>query len=772
VQAVTGTGTPTGDLSLSAGGQDFGPFTLASGSYTGTVSALPGGTYGVAAHYAGDATYAASASSSTSITITPESSKVGLQLYYFNYQTNSTAPATGSIEFGAPLYYQATVQGGSGQGVPTGSVSFTQDGTSLGSYALNSSGQAAVNFSLVSLPNVLPGTHAIVASYAGDNSFQAATSASAALTVSQGQVDTFAIPNVSTVVQGQPVEINLALGQGYATQPLPTGTMQMYDNGAPLGQPLTVTSTGVQGNGYAQAVYNTSTLAVGTHTLTASYSGDKYYAAVSQTSSSAISSTIVVKATTAAASTVTITGSASTLSVGQSVQYAVRIVPAVTGGPVPTGTVTLMDPTPTYPFTFTIDAATALTNGAVTFSNVFYGSGSLQVYASYSGDSNYAPSVSPVILTVYNTIAPTGQLAVNAAYTLPGTQSSITAQITGKPNMPAYPVPTGAVQFYDALNGAAAKLIGTQYLSTGNGNVGVDTLPVVLATGSHTITAQYTGDNVWSALTLAPVTVVVTPPDFSLSTPSGATPVTLGTTATATITATPELTYSGTIAFACTGGLPLGASCSFAPASVTTAGSPATTVLTLATLVPSLQTGSLLLPEMPGHQKSAAVRWAGSAMLAGLLLVGFSRRRPKAAVLSAWLLLCFMLSVSGCSGGGAASSPTALALRSDFGTKAASGSNVSFTATISGSNPGGSVTFLDGSTSLGTVAVSGSKANLQTSSLALGTHPITAVFQPTGGGASTTSSVLEQGITGMAVVQVTGSSGALSHTVNVSTLLQ
>ncbi len=772
VQPVNGTGTPTGDLSLSAGGQNFGPFTLTAGSYAGTVSALPGGTYGVAAHYAGDATYAASASSSTSITITPESSKAALKLYYFNYQTNSVGPATGSIEFGAPLYYQATVQGSSGQGVPTGIVSFTQDGTSLGSYALNSSGQAALDFSLVSLPNVLPGAHTVIASYAGDSSFQAVTSASVPLTISQGQVDTFAIPNVSTVTQGQPVEINLALGQGYATQPLPTGTMQLYDNGSALGQPLTVTSTGVQGNGYAQAVYNTSSLTVGTHTLSASYSGDKYYAAISQTSSSAITSSIVVKSTTAAASTVTITGSASTLSVGQSVQYTVHIVPTVSSGPVPTGTVTLMDPTPTYPFTFTIDAATPLTNGAVTFTNTFYGSGSLQVYASYSGDSNYAPSVSPVILTIYNTIVPTGQLSANAAYTLPGTQSSITAQITGKPNLPSYPVPTGAVQFYDALNGGAAKLLGTQYLSTGNGNIGIDTLPAQLVTGSHTITAQYTGDNVWSPLTLAPVTVVVTPPDFTLTTPSGATPVTLGTTATATITATPKLTYSGTIAFACTGGVPLGTSCSFAPASVTTSGAPASTVLTLSTTAPSIQTGSLLVPEMPGQQTGTAVRWAASTMLAALLLMGFSRRRPKTAMLSAWILLCFMLSVSGCSGGTAASSPTAIGLRSDFGTKAASGSNVSFTATISGTNPGGSVTFLDGSTSLGTVAVSGSKANLQTSSLSLGTHPITAVFQPTGSGAATTSSVLQQGITGIAVVQVTASSGALSHTLNVSYLLQ
>jgi subtilase family serine protease len=766
VQAATGTGTPTGNLSLNAGGQAFGPFSLTSGGYSGSVSSLPGGTYGVSAYYAGDATYAASASTPSSITITPESSKVGLQLYYYNYATNRTGPVTGPVEFGAPLYYQATVQGVSGQGVPTGSVSFTQDSSPLGSYTLNSGGQAALDYSLVSLPNVLPGSHTIAASYAGDNSFQTGVSAGVPITISQGQVSTFAIPNVTSVVKGQPVEINLALGAGYTTQPLPTGTVQLYDNGVALGQRLTVTSTGVQGNGYPQAVYNTSSLAVGTHKLTASYSGDTYYAAVPQTSNNAISSTIAVTASSAAANSVTLTASASSVSVGQSVQYTVHIVPAAANGPVPTGTVTLMDPTPTYPFTFTIAPATQLANGAITFTETFYGSGSLQVYASYSGDSNYAPSVSPVALTVYNTIAPTAQLSANAAYTLPGTQSSIAVQVTGRPNLPAYPVPTGPVQFFDSFNGAPAKPLATQYLSMGNGNLGVDTLPLTLAAGSHTITAQYGGDNVWSPIAMAPVTVVVTQPDFNVTTPAGDTPVTLGSAGTATLTATPELAYSGTISFACTGGVPLGASCSFAPGMVGTAGGAASSSLILATTAPSAQEASLT-----GAGSAATLRWASCSALACILLLGCARRGARLRLLPV-LLLCFVFGMSGCSGG--PSVPTAVALVSDFGAKAALGSNVSFTAVVSGDRAaaGGTVTFLDGQTTLATVTVSAAKANFETTSLALGTHAITAVFHPATGGTTASSAVLGQGITGVAQVQVTAVSGQLSHIVTVGYLLQ
>lgn len=57
------------------------------------------------------------------------------------------------------------------------------------------------------------------------------------------------------------------------------------------------------------------------------------------------------------------------------------------------------------------------------------------------------------------------------------------------------------------------------------------------------------------------------------------------------------------------------------------------------------------------------------------------------------------------------------------------GQSVTFTATVSGgTTPTGSVQFFDGATSLGTVPLSGASAALTTSALAVGTHPITAVY--------------------------------------------
>lgn len=58
------------------------------------------------------------------------------------------------------------------------------------------------------------------------------------------------------------------------------------------------------------------------------------------------------------------------------------------------------------------------------------------------------------------------------------------------------------------------------------------------------------------------------------------------------------------------------------------------------------------------------------------------------------------------------------------------GDAVTFTATVSAAHdsPGGAVTFKDGSTSLGSAAVSGGHAVLTTSALGAGSHPITATY--------------------------------------------
>jgi hypothetical protein len=73
------------------------------------------------------------------------------------------------------------------------------------------------------------------------------------------------------------------------------------------------------------------------------------------------------------------------------------------------------------------------------------------------------------------------------------------------------------------------------------------------------------------------------------------------------------------------------------------------------------------------------------------------------------------------------------------------GQSVTFTATVSGNAPTGTVQFKDGAANLGSPAtLSGGQATLTTSSLALGTHPISAVYGGDTNNTGSTSPALNQ----------------------------
>jgi hypothetical protein len=173
----TGTGTPSGDVSLLAGTglvtaqTAAGRFTLdGTGKVASSTSLLPGGTYNVTAHYAGDATYAPSDSTGIPVIISAENSTTTETL--LAYDQNGNPLPLNNVPFGSFVYLRADVQGVSGQGVPTGTVTFADSFGAIpggGSFPLNSQGNTAN-------PNGVAfdaGTHNITASYAGDVSFNA-----------------------------------------------------------------------------------------------------------------------------------------------------------------------------------------------------------------------------------------------------------------------------------------------------------------------------------------------------------------------------------------------------------------------------------------------------------------------------------------------------------------------------------------------------------------------------------------------------------------------
>jgi Big-like domain-containing protein len=110
-----------------------------------------------------------------------------------------------------------------------------------------------------------------------------------------------------------------------------------------------------------------------------------------------------------------------------------------------------------------------------------------------------------------------------------------------------------------------------------------------------------------------------------------------------------------------------------------------------------------------------------------------------------------------------------------------SGQLVQFTATVSGFNPGGTVTFMDGVNAIGApVAMNGTTAVLTTSNLSPGSHQITAVYNGNGSNNGSTSNTLTQVVNTLtpaitvtapnsAVTWVVGSSKTISWSHNLGT---
>jgi large repetitive protein len=277
-KSPSGTG-PTGTIAFvtDKAGPQGGFLTVGAGNLSGTPAAfiasfnnLPGGTYNLSAHYPGDGTFAASNSAGIPVTVAKENSSVSLQATLFN--VNLGPVQLGPIPYGDTnniLVFDGTAIGASGAGFPSGTMSFADGNNGIGSVPMNNRAQGEVANCFTPITCLTVGTHQITASYPnGDNSFNASGPSSAvSITITKGN-PTVQVNAQATEPGATPVSIgsNVFTGLGVV---LPTGTVQFFDGGAPLGSPAQVISGGAS----IQATFNSS----GTHNLTAQYSGDSTY---------------------------------------------------------------------------------------------------------------------------------------------------------------------------------------------------------------------------------------------------------------------------------------------------------------------------------------------------------------------------------------------------------------------------------------------------------------------------------------------------------------
>jgi uncharacterized protein (TIGR03118 family) len=153
-----------------------------------------------------------------------------------------------------------------------------------------------------------------------------------------------------------------------------------------------------------------------------------------------------------------------------------------------------------------------------------------------------------------------------------------------------------------------------------------------------------------SAVATAPA-----PGNFAISATSSALTVTTGSSATTTISIAPSNGFSGTVSLACTG-LPLDATCSFSPASLTvTSAASVTSTVTISATGSTGSTGGsgyTAKSERSPRQGSLGIAMSSLLPLGSLILLGGLKKRSKLLALIPMLLLGIVVSIgaSGCGG--------------------------------------------------------------------------------------------------------------------------
>jgi hypothetical protein len=428
-----------------------------------------------------------------------------------------------------------------------------------------------------------------------------------------------------------------------------TGTVTITDFGTPVGTPIPLE--------IGQAYFGDYNLAVGKHSLVASYSGDASYNS---------SSTVLPVATplnfTIGPGPVIVTINPYTQNTlpGAAATVSVTIVDGSTLTPVgaaaPTGTVTVSVGSatgvntvlPAVPVSYS--AALSASIGYVTISASALAPGINLATATYSGDTNYLPGSTNGLnakVVVTSTLAATETLlAATPTVPVPGQPVLISATVAGFSNAAGYP--TGTVTFLDGSNTLAT--VATALDPNSNINFGGEAIATfttsALTPGVHTITASYSGD-AQDLPSSASITVTVAALDFTLS----ATPVTLAS-GSANPSATSTLTFAldagssiaSNFTLSCassTKGIAI--SCTV-PSSVTIAAGEISTT-SMATISVT-NVARLEPPRRPGGGWRTA---AGAFALALLVPFGFLRiRRGRRAVLSALLFLILAGGLTSC----------------------------------------------------------------------------------------------------------------------------
>lgn len=195
-----------------------------------------------------------------------------------------------------------------------------------------------------------------------------------------------------------------------ATDATPTGTMAFFDGTTQLGQPQAISS--------GAAALGISTLAVGSHNITAQYSGDTSYVPTT-------SSVLVQVVGQGPSATGTPTSSANPSAPGQAVTLSVAVTSTIPGDTlVPTGNVAFNDGTTA------LGSGTLNSTGVATFTTSKLALGTHSITAVYGGDTNFTGSNSAALNQVIALPTYTLKASPPSQTVSPGSSASYTITLT------------------------------------------------------------------------------------------------------------------------------------------------------------------------------------------------------------------------------------------------------------------------------------------------------------------------------------------------------
>jgi len=387
------------------------------------------------------------------------------QVQYSPVLTVTLAPTSTSVvsslnpsTYGQKVKFTATVT--SSYGSPTGTVTFYDGANAIGIAGLSGS-QASV-----ATAGLTGGTHSITAVYAGAGTFAGSTSTTLAQVVNKAASSTLMTSTQNPAPFAKAVTFSAKVSSASGT---PGGSVTFKDGAATLG-------VGALSGGVAK--YTTSTLAVGSHSITAVYGGDADFTgstsgALKQTITKAVSSTVV-------------TSSANPAPFGMAVTFSAKVGPGT-----PTGLVTFKNGGATL-------GVGTLSGGIAKFTTSALAVGPHSITAVYADNADYIGSTSAVLTETINKAA-TSTAVISS---LDPSKHGNPVTFTGMVKSSTSGTPTGSVTFKDG-----ATVLGARTLSAGKATLTTS----ALAVGSHSITVVYGGDADFTGSTSPVKTQVVNP---------------------------------------------------------------------------------------------------------------------------------------------------------------------------------------------------------------------------------------------------------------------